>query len=163
MSGDRPSGPTQITGDDLRRAIAKPQRNAHSERSATGSSNRAGSMAPDEETLCAKEAVLWVEMARHFGELWLRRYGETDVDGAWAPILQGLSARQVAGGIAAIRQTWRSDFPPNPSQFANLARDSVRPYDAPVESLAQLAHLKSSPERTARGVAELRLILGGKR
>ena len=104
--------------------------------------------------------LLWVAFSAIWGGLWVSRYGESD-DGTWLSVIRRLSPRQVVGGIDLIRHSWDRDFPPTPAQFSKWARDSVRPYDEPVESRAQLEHLKSSPERSARGVADLRSILAG--
>jgi len=80
--------------------------------------------------LAIKVATVFTAMLGIFGQTWERKYGiDDDEAGTWGRVLEGLSMRQIEGAIRMIRESWESDWPPNPARFRSWAHDAVRPHD----------------------------------
>lgn len=71
---------------------------------------------------------LWNELHGHFGQQWIRDFGDVDGDQirVWQNALSGLTGAQLKNGIDQA-QKWEGDFPPNVGQFMKLCLTKIKP------------------------------------
>jgi len=81
---------------------------------------------------------LWGVMIALFGDTWVRSFGEKiDQSGQWAETLRGLTRKQVADGIEAVRKSGRS-WPPAAPEFRALCLNSGLALPTPAAAYGEL-------------------------